>query len=332
MANLAEDPHPRVRAAARELMIRWQVQPKGGTSEMPLLDQFLVQLARAEGDDLIVAPGRPVYMKKVGRTVPTTKQALTEEQVRALLLPHLTADQIVALQALQDVDYSHEVKSEGLRFRANVFQQMGGISGVFRRITGQLPDIKNLGLPPIVRSLPDLKNGLVLVGGPTGSGKSTTLAALIDSINRTASRHIISLEDPIEVVHRRKMSLVNQREIGTHTDSFAAALRSTLREDPNVILVGEIRDLPTIEFTVIAAETGHLVFGTVHTVSAATTLDRLISAFPAGQQGQVRSTLADSLRAVVCQHLLKTKDGQGRVLAVEVMLNNEAVANLIQPF
>ena len=330
VAKLSDDPHPRVRAAARDLMTRWRVAAAGGSAPVPLLDQLLVQLARAEGDDLIVAPGRPVYMKKVGRTAPITEQPLSADQVRSLILPHLTADQIVGLQALQDVDYSHEVKSEGLRFRANVFHQMGGLSGVFRRIKGQLPDIATLGLPKVVHAFPDLKNGLVLVGGPTGSGKSTTLAALIDSINRTSSRHIISLEDPIEVLHRRKMSLVNQREIGTHSDSFAAALRSTLREDPNVILVGEMRDLPTIEFTVIAAETGHLVFGTVHTVSAATTVDRLISAFPPGQQEQVRSTLADSLRAVICQYLLKTRDGQGRVLAVEVMLNNEAVANLIR--
>src|SRR5919202_2761667 len=207
---------------------------------------------------------------------------------------------------------------------------MGGLSGVSRRIKGQLPDIATLGLPKVVHSFPDLKNGLVLVGGPTGSGKSTTLAALIDSINRTASRHIISLEDPIEVVHRRKMSLVNQREVGTHTRTFAAALRSTLREDPNVILVGEMRDLPTIEFTVVAAETGHLVFGTVHTVSAATTVDRIVSAFPPGQQQQVRSTLADSLRAVICQYLMKEKNGPGRVLAVELLINNEAVGNLIR--
>src|SRR5207248_7233602 len=180
VAKLSDDRDPRVRAAARELMTRWQVQSTGGAAEVALLDHLLVQLARAEGDDLIVAPGRPVYMKKVGRTLPVTDQALTEEQVRALLLPHLTADQIVALQALQDVDYSHEVKSEGLRFRANIFQQMGGISGVFRRIKGQLPDIKTLGLPPVVRSLPDLKNGLVLVGGPTGSGNATPPAAQTD--------------------------------------------------------------------------------------------------------------------------------------------------------
>ena len=311
-------------------MTRWRVTATGGALAVPLLDRLLIQLARAEGDDLIIAPGRPVYMKKVGRASPVTEQPLTLEQVQALLLPHLTADQIVGLQALQDVDYSHEVKSEGLRFRANIFHQLGGLSGVFRRIKGQLPEIATLGLPPIMRTFPNLKNGLVLVGGPTGSGKSTTLAALIDSINRNSSRHIISLEDPIEVIHRRQLSLVNQREIGTHTDSFANALRSTLREDPNVILVGEIRDLETIEFTVIAAETGHLVFGTVHTVSAATTVDRLIAAFPPGQQEQVRATLADSLRAVCCQYLLKQKDGPGRVLAVEVMLNNEAVSNLIR--
>src|SRR5205807_4020088 len=258
-----------------------------------------------------------------------TAGPLAEEQVKALLMPHLSTEQLMALQALQDVDYSHEVKSEGLRFRANVFQQLGGLSGVFRRIRGKLPEFEKLGLPPMVQSFGNMKNGLVLVGGPTGSGKSTTLAALIDYINRTASRHIISLEDPIEVIHKRKNSLVNQREVGTHTRSFAAALRSTLREDPNVILVGEMRDLPTIEFTVIAAETGHLVFGTVHTVSAATTVDRIVSAFPPGQQQQVRSTLADSLRAVICQYLLTDKTG-GRVLAVELMLNNEAVSNLIR--
>jgi twitching motility protein PilT len=245
-------------------------------------------------------------------------------------MPHLTNEQVISLQALQDVDYSHEVKSEGLRFRANIFQQLGGLSGVFRRIRGNLPEFEKLGLPALVRTFGDLKNGLVVVGGPTGSGKSTTLAALIDYINRTSTRHIISLEDPIEVIHKRKQSLVNQREVGTHTKSFAAALRSTLREDPNVILVGEMRDLPTIEFTVIAAETGHLVFGTVHTVSAATTVDRIVSAFPPGQQQQVRSTLADSLRAVICQYLMKEKTGPGRVLAVELMINNEAVSNLIR--
>jgi twitching motility protein PilT len=331
VAKLHDDPHPRVRSAARDLITRWRITAQGQTARaVPLLDRLLVQLAAQEGDDLILASGKPVFMKKVGRVTAVTPQPLEEEQVKALLLPHLSTEQIMELQALQDVDYSHEVKSEGLRFRANVFNQLGGLSGVFRRIRGQLPEFEKLGLPPLVRTFGDLKNGLVLVGGPTGSGKSTTLAALIDYINRTSSRHIISLEDPIEVIHRRKQSLVNQREVGTHTRTFAAALRSTLREDPNVILVGEMRDLATIEFTVVAAETGHLVFGTVHTVSAATTVDRIVSAFPPGQQQQVRSTLADSLRAVVCQYLMKEKSGSGRVLAVELLVNNEAVGNLIR--
>jgi twitching motility protein PilT len=330
VGRLHDDPNPRVRAAVRDLLTRWRVTAQGGAVAVPMLDRLLVQLAKQEGDDLIIASGKPVYMKRMGRAEPITETALTEEQVKSLLLPHLTAEQVVALQALQDIDYSHEVKSEGLRFRANVFNQLGGVSGVFRRIRGQLPEIEKLGLPSLIKSFGDMKDGLVLVGGPTGSGKSTTLAALIDYINRTSSRHIISLEDPIEVIHLRKKSLVNQREIGTHTKSFSAALRSTLREDPDVILVGEMRDLPTIEFTVIAAETGHLVFGTVHTVSAATSVDRLVSAFPPAQQEQVRSTLADSLRAVVCQYLMKEKTGSGRVLAVEIMMNNEAVSNLIR--
>jgi twitching motility protein PilT len=331
VAKLNDDPHLRVRKAARDLIARWRITAQGTVAlAVPLLDRLLAQLTAQEGDDLIVSSGKPVFMKKVGRITALTQGPLEEEQVKALLMPHLSTEQVIALQALQDVDYSHEVKSEGLRFRANVFQQFGGLSGVFRRIRGTLPQFEKLGLPPLVRTFGDLKNGLVLVGGPTGSGKSTTLAALIDYINRTSSRHIISLEDPIEVIHHRKNSLVNQREVGTHTRSFAAALRSTLREDPNVILVGEMRDLPTIEFTVIAAETGHLVFGTVHTVSAATTVDRIVSAFPPGQQEQVRSTLADSLRAVVCQYLMKEKTGGGRVLAVELLINNDAVSNLIR--
>ena len=331
VAKLNDDPHPKVRALSREIMTRWRVTAQGQTPlTVSLLDRLLSQLAQAEGDDLIIASGKPVFMKKLGRVKAVTPTAVDEEQIKALLLPHLTAEHLKALEQLQDVDYSHEIKSEGLRFRANIFYQLGGLSGVFRRIRGQLPEFEKLGLPPLVRTFGDLKNGLVLVGGPTGSGKSTTLAALIDYINRTSARHIISLEDPIEVIHPRKQSLVNQREVGAHTRSFASALRSTLREDPNVILVGEMRDLATIEFTVVAAETGHLVFGTVHTVSAATTVDRIVAAFPPGQQQQVRSTLADSLRAVICQYLMKEKNGPGRVLAVELMVNNDAVSNLIR--
>ncbi len=204
------------------------------------------------------------------------------------------------------------------------------MGAVFRLIRSILPKLQDLGLPPVVASLADLQNGLVLVGGATGSGKSTTLAALIDHINRSSARHIITLEDPIEVVHSWSASIINQREVGAHTGTFAAALRSTLRQDPDVMLVGELRDLPTISFAVSAAETGHLVFGTIHTVSAAGTVDRLINAFPAGQQDDIRSVLAGNLRAVVCQHLLPRADGNGRCLATEVMLNNDAIANLIR--
>jgi twitching motility protein PilT len=181
-----------------------------------------------------------------------------------------------------------------------------------------------------VHSFAELKNGLVLIGGPTGSGKSTTLAGIIDHINRTSARHVVTLEDPIEVIHQQKKCLINQRELGTHTISFEKALRATLRQDPDVILVGEMRDLDTVRFALTASETGHLVLGTVHTVSVDTSIDRMINVFPGGQQPQVRALLADTLRAVMCQYLLKRKDEKGRILAVEVMTNNEAVANLIR--
>jgi twitching motility protein PilT len=237
---------------------------------------------------------------------------------------------VADLQVLRDVDFSLALKSEGLRFRANVFRQMPGLSAVFRIVKDRIPVLEELGLPSVVKSFAEMKNGLVLVGGPTGSGKSTTLAGIIDHINRTSSRHIVTLEDPIEVMHKQKKCLINQREVGTHTASFENALRATLRQDPDVILVGEMRDLATVQFAVTASETGHLVLGTLHTVSVDTTVDRLVSLFPPGQQPQVRSLLADTLRAVMCQYLIKRKDGQGRVTAVEVMINNEAVANLIR--
>jgi twitching motility protein PilT len=269
-------------------------------------------------------------VKRLGKAVPMSPTPLAEELVWEMLAPHLTMAQVDDLQNLRDVDLSYEIKAEKLRFRANVFRHIGGVSAVFRIIRGTIPDMASLGLPAIVQTFGDLPNGLVLMGGPTGSGKSTTLATIIDYINRTHGSHIVSLEDPIEVIHGQKKGLVTQREIGTHTRSFARALRSTLRQDPDVILIGEMRDMETIHFAVTAADTGHLVFGTVHTVSADTAVDRLINAFPAAEQQQARSSLANSLRAVVCQYLVKRSDGPGRVLASEVMLNNEAIANLIR--
>jgi twitching motility protein PilT len=206
---------------------------------------------------------------------------------------------------------------------------MGGLAAVFRTIRNTLLDIDSGGFPAVVKSFQDFKDGLILVGGPTGSGKSTTLAALIDAINRKSGHHILSIEDPIEVVHANKKSLVNQREIGAHVLSFGTALRAALRQDPDVLLIGEVRDFDTISAAVSAAETGHLVFGSVHTTSAATTVDRLVSAAPSSQQDHMRSLLAGSLRAVLCQYLLTRLSG-GRCLAVEILINNDAVASLIR--
>jgi twitching motility protein PilT len=331
---LLRDPRPEVRALARELIVRWgdasRAERAPGEQPLSVLDQLLVAVAHRQGDDLILAPGRKPLMKRMGITAPIAATVLSAEKVKSLLAPHLSLQQLEGLDGGQEVDFSYRVESEDLRFRVNVFQQLGGVGAVFRIIKASLPELEKLGLPPVVTGLAELQNGLVLVGGATGAGKSTTLAALIDHINRAAPRHIITLEDPIEVVHKWDRGLVNQREVGTHTGSFTAALRSTLRQDPDVVLVGELRDLPTISFAVTAAETGHLVFGTIHTVSAAGTVDRLVNAFPAGQQDHVRSMLAGSLRAVICQHLVPRADGHGRCLAVEVMLNSDAVANLIR--
>jgi len=332
---LAQASDHRVRASARVLLVRWNFAGVGenandSRASLSPLERLLVGLAEAEGDDLILASGMRPYIKKMGKVVPLSSHRFSAEEVRSILAPSLTAKQVEDLAVLRDVDFSLDVKSESLRFRANVFHQLPGLSAVFRIIKDKIPVLEELGLPEIVRSFAELKNGLVLVGGPTGSGKSTTLAGIIDHINRTSARHVVTLEDPIEVIHAQKRCLINQRELGTHTHSFANALRATLRQDPDVILVGEMRDLETIRFALTASETGHLVLGTVHTVSVDTSMDRLINAFPGGQQPQVRALLADTLRAVMCQYLLRRKDDQGRVLAVEIMVNNEAVANLIR--
>jgi twitching motility protein PilT len=332
---LAQAGDHRVRAAARALLVRWNLAaadagPAQNRSSLSLLERLLLNLAETAGDDLILASGMRPHIKKLGKVMPLGAHVFTAEEVRAILSPILSRKQLEDLAALRDVDFSFDVKSESLRFRANVFHQLPGISAVFRIIKDKIPVLEELGLPEIVRSFAELKNGLVLVGGPTGSGKSTTLAGIIDHINRTSARHVVTLEDPIEVIHAQKKCLINQRELGTHAHSFENALRATLRQDPDVILVGEMRDLETIRFALTASETGHLVLGTVHTVSVDTSVDRLINVFPGGQQPQVRSLLADTLRAVMCQYLLRRKDEQGRVLAVEIMVNNEAVANLIR--
>jgi twitching motility protein PilT len=326
------DEDHRVRNAANELLRSWRCETDATADHDARrgLDLILLAAVEREADDVVIASGRPPMIKRMGKMQPLGGEPLGAEAVDDLLLTQLSTAQRQALGEQRDVDLSYEIKGKGHRFRVNVFRQLTGLSAVFRAIRGSLLDYDALGLPQIVRTFPDLKNGMVLVGGPTGSGKSTTLAALIDHINRTSRRHIITIEDPVEVVHECKQCLVNQREVGTHTRSFDGALRAALRQDPDVILVGEMRDLETIAFAVAAAETGHLVFGTVHTVSADTSIDRLINVFPLKQQGQVRTMLADSLRAVVCQHLLRRKDKPGRVLAAEVLIVSEAVASMIR--
>ena len=329
---LESDPNHHVRLAARELLQRWAA---GGRATAAVagdspLETLLLKLNEEGGDDLIVAPGRRPAMKCMGRISPIGDEVLTVEQVQGLLVDLLTPIQRDMLADGKDVDLSYDAKLSKARFRANVFFQMTGVAAVFRSIKNTISDLDSLGLPPVVCDLAELKHGLVLVGGATGAGKSTTLAALINYINETRTRHIVTIEDPIEIVHERKKSLVNQREVGTHTSSFDHALRATLREDPDVILIGEMRDLETMSFAVTAAETGHLVFATVHTVSAPKSVDRIINAFPVKQQSQVRAMLADTLQAVVCQHLIRRKDGSGRVLAVEVMTGNEAVAAMVR--
>ena len=254
---------------------------------------------------------------------------LPREEVHNMLYGILNDQQRKSFEEFHELDFAIALTEAG-RFRINAFLQSRGESIVFRTIPTVIPSLEQLNMPKIVGDLTKKEKGLVLVTGPTGSGKSTTLAAMIDLINREEKCHILTVEDPIEFVHQSKNSLVNQRELGSHTHSFANALRSALREDPDVILVGEMRDLETISLALTAAETGHLVFGTLHTSSAPKTVDRIIDVFPAEQQEQVRTMFSESIQAVITQMLLKRKDGKGRVAALEIMIGTPAVKNLIR--
>jgi len=257
--------------------------------------------------------------------LPRTEDQDLRDGVRDIL----EEDQIERLEEMKEIDLSYKVEGVA-RFRINVFEQIEGIAAVFRTIPEEIMSFEELGLPLALRDLALRERGLVLLTGPTGSGKSTTLATMIDHVNESKQVHIITIEDPVEFFHASKNSMINQRELGHSTHSFANALRSALREDPDVILVGEMRDLETISLALTAAETGHLVLATLHTSSAAKTIDRIIDTFPASQKTQVRSMLAESLEAVVQQKLLPKKGGKGRVVATEVMIANTAVRNLIR--
>jgi twitching motility protein PilT len=296
---------------------------------MAQIDQFLKVLVEQKGSDLHLTVGSPPVMRIHGELQRFKFRELTNADMESLIYEIMEEEWRITFVDRLDYDFAYEV--EGLaRFRANVFWQRKGLGAVLRTIPEDIMSADQLGLPEGVRRMCMLSKGLVLVTGPTGSGKSTTLAAMVDLINNTRNDHILTIEDPIEFVHRNKKSLVNQREIRTNTRSFANALRAALREDPDVIMVGEMRDRETIELGITAAETGHLVFGTVHTSSAPKTVDRMIDVFPADEQEQIRSMLAESLKGVIAQVLLKAKDGKSRMAAWEILVGTSAIGNLIR--
>lgn len=294
------------------------------------LDELLLKLLEAKGSDIHLTSGARPSIRVHGALRPIDGYGrLDPTTIKRLIYGVLDEHRIAMFEEDLELDISHSIPGVS-RFRMNVFRQRGSISAVLRTIPFRIPDFDTLGLPPIVKTFADLPRGLVLVTGPTGSGKSTSLASLLDIINRTKQVHIISCEDPIEFLHQHKTAIVNQREVGEDTKSFASALKRALREDPDVILVGEMRDLETIHMALTAAETGHLVFATLHTQSAPQTVDRIVDVFPPEQQGQIRVMLATTLQAVITQQLLPTADGRGRCAAVEVLVATPAVRNLIR--
>ncbi|MCB0404797.1 MAG: PilT/PilU family type 4a pilus ATPase [Bdellovibrionales bacterium] len=293
------------------------------------LDQYLKLAVQKHASDVHFSSGMPVSMRVDGDLVRVDEAPHDASTLQNLLFEILDETEREKFLKHKNLDKSYRVADLG-NFRVNVFLSYNGIAAVFRWIPAQVPSMEEVGLPASLIPVIEAGKGLVLVTGPTGSGKSTTLASMIDHLNRYQPDHILTVEDPIEFVHVSKKSLVSQREIGSHCESFADALKYSLREDPDVILVGEMRDLETISLAMTAAETGHLVFGTLHTRGAAASVDRIIDSFPANQQAMIRTMLAESLRAVVSQSLLKRADGQGRVAAFEIMIMNHAVSNLIR--
>lgn len=292
------------------------------------IEELLRLTVQSKASDLHLTVGAPPTIRLHGEMQRLPFPELSRDMLRAMLVGILTGEQQNRFEEKRDLDFSIEIPGLA-RFRANFFVGRRGEGGVFRVIPTEIKTFEQLGLPPVVAQMAREEKGLVLVTGPTGSGKSTTLAAMVDLINTERHAHILTVEDPIEFVHPHKQCLVNQREVKVHTESFASALRAALREDPDVILVGEMRDLETISLAVSAAETGHLVFGTLHTSSAAQTVDRIIDVFPTHQQPQIRTQLSESLQGVVAQTLMP-KIGGGRIAALEIMTSTSAVRNLIR--
>lgn len=294
------------------------------------VDQLLLEMLESKASDLHLAVGSPPMMRVHGELLPMGNYPMmTPSAVQMMIYAIVNDEQMTTLERKKELDFAYSIPRVS-RFRVNVHRQRGSLGAVMRTIPENMPTLDSLGMPRVVYELTMRPRGLVLVTGPTGSGKTTTLAAMIDEINRSRRTHIVSIEDPIEFLHNNKMSVVTQREIGVDTDSFAIALRHVLRQDPDVILIGEMRDLETISAAVTAAETGHLVFATLHTTSAAQTIERIIDVFPSHQQEQIRSQLSNSLEGILTQTLLPNIDGRGRSCAQEILVATPAIRNLIR--
>ncbi len=296
---------------------------------MAYIDQFFKVLIEAGASDLHLGEGQPPKIRRHGEIVPIRPEVLTNEEME-YMLPEIAGERRwEKFLDTGDLDFAYEMDEDN-RFRCNYLKQTNGYGAVFRIIPTKIKTLEELGVPPVIKTFGHMRGGIVLVTGPTGSGKSTTLAALIDYINSNFSRHIVTIEEPIEFVHRNKMSIVTQREVPEHTPSFPVGLKAALREDADIVLVGEMRDLETISLALTAAETGLLVFGTLHTNNSRKTVDRMIDVFPSDQQAQVRTMLAASLRGVVAQLLMKRCDGGGRVAVNEILVINNAVSAIIR--
>jgi len=303
-------------------------QERAPSAESIHIDDLLREVAERGASDLHLSVGLPPVLRIDGRLVHTSYAPLAPDETQRLVYDILTADQIQWFEKTHELDFSYGVRDAG-RFRVNVYRQRGSVGAALRAISNQIPGFEQLRLPPILRDLARKNSGLILVTGPTGSGKSTTIACMIDQINSEREVHIMTIEDPIEYLHRHKRSMVNQRELNNDTDSFDNALRAVLREDPDIILVGEMRDLETITAALTLAETGHLVFGSLHTRNAPQTVDRVIDVFPPHQQDQIRVQLSNTIEGIIAQQLLP-RVGGGRVVAVEVLIATSAVRNLIR--
>jgi twitching motility protein PilT len=296
---------------------------------MAKIDAFFKLMNDQGASDLHLVSGSQPILRVHGEMERVKYKSLENDELKSILYEICPENKIKVFEETGDIDFGYEVPNLA-RYRCNFFQQKWGIGAVFREIPSEILTAEQLGLPPVLNKLAMQHKGLILVTGPTGSGKSTTLAAMIDYVNRNKKSHILTVEDPVEFVHKSQSCVVNHREVGLHTQSFKAALRGALREDPDIILVGEMRDLETIELALEAASTGHLVFGTLHTQSAAKTVDRVIDVFPSNQQAQIRTTLSESLKGVVAQNLFKRIDKKGRIAVLEILVVTPATSNLIR--